>query len=597
MHNAKHSLKRSMLSFFLLYILFPITALLALGVCVEHKSASIALETSVTGYFKQISNVCSQHTNNLSTLLSLLQDSETIRTKLTELHKNPNPTDLKATSIAEISDTPLTYNNCFNNFSVNAVAIFSDTTLVYYSIQDESVDLPLERMRSVNTIVANTEYKEGQFVTDVGHQSAYAYYVQDYQNIYNGRYYGKIIIELLPIASNIPSAGGTYLPASDHSLDLEACPSAKYYLCDKNQLVIFSNDSSCIGGLLSMHNSVLALSTDLMEFEGKYCWSTPLSDADLTLYITADKSDFPVSINYLPFALLGSVLIVYFIIFFLIFRNFYSPLDQFFSYCSTVAAYDTPIPPAIELPYQEFSDVLYLHKKYAEQYAALQKQCQKLEREKADIRYQSLQSQMDPHFVFNILDIIGWKAAQNSSADVTTMINNLSDMLRYEIQTEEFKIPIRQEINHIQQYLSLRQLNTPEPFTYAINADAELLDKYFIPKLILQPLVENAIVHGIVPSGRTGNVQIDIWEDMDGIMCRITDNGVGFDPETVMRADTPVSEKHNHVALKNIQERLLMLYDRPYGLTIHSTPGAGTVATVYIPFDPIPQQQGVDFDV
>ena len=196
---------------------------------------------------------------------------------------------------------------------------------------------------------------------------------------------------------------------------------------------------------------------------------------------------------------------------------------------------------------------------------------------------------MDPHFLFNILDSIGWKAAESGSSDVSTMVQRLGEMLRSDLMfNDRQKLTLREELQYVQNYLILQKIRSgAEAFDYTINADDEILGLYYLPKLTLQPIVENCITHAFRGINRKGHIQINIWEDMDAVYCHIIDNGCGFDSDRYF--DQPATEapsNHgNHIALSNIQNRLRMLYGPEYGLTIKSVIDEGTTVIVRLPFD------------
>ncbi|MGE4549291.1 MAG: sensor histidine kinase [Intestinibacillus sp.] len=602
MHRPKHNENRSLLHsfvwFIILYVLIPGTALVCAGLLWNVQNQKNALLEESSSYYNEMAAVCEHHISYIGNLITILQDSNAIRDRLNALNLSPAGQAVESQAISDIISVPFTYQNCFNNFAINAVAVYFRDDLVYYTIPNNGVDLALERTKSIYGQNRDATYYDGHFVTASAEQAAYAYYIQDFKNIYNGRYYGKIVIEVAPIPSNLAQAGGSYLPASAYSLDLGAHPSTRYYLYNADQSIIFSSDTASVGQSVSgvMPAGESLGFTDLPQFGDGHTviYHAPLAKTGLTLYAVTDRKDFTIANNAvsIPFILL--VFALYILILVLALRNFYNPLKQVSAYCRAAAQYDRPIPPSFEPSYREIGEISELLMRNAKYTETLEEQGQRAEREHRETQIRALQAQMDPHFLFNMLDVIGWKAERSSSKDIRSMIDHLSEILRYEIKQDQSKISLQQEISYIHQYLSLQQLGGSHEFTYTVNADNDLLDQYYIPKLVLQPLVENAIVHGILQSDRPGDIQIDIWEDRDGIMCRVKDNGVGFDSSAVFGVPEAQPGRHNRIALNNVRKRLNMMYGEPYGLTISSTPGAGTVATIYIPFDPIPANGGAD---
>ena len=141
-------------------------------------------------------------------------------------------------------------------------------------------------------------------------------------------------------------------------------------------------------------------------------------------------------------------------------------------------------------------------------------------------------------------------------------------------------------MQYVKDYLALEQIRLAGRFTYTINVDEDLLSCR-IPKLSIQPIVENSIVHGFQNLSHPGTIEIQMWEDTDGLRCSIRDNGIGFDADGFFEhkpANQPDS-KHNHIALHNIQDRIHMLCGPQYGIHIRSIIGMGTEVMITFPID------------
>ena len=176
---------------------------------------------------------------------------------------------------------------------------------------------------------------------------------------------------------------------------------------------------------------------------------------------------------------------------------------------------------------------------------------------------------------------------QNNTVGIGDIIDSLGDILHNDIVfSGKNEITIAQELEYIRNYLNLQKIRFPDRFDYSIECDEDILN-FLIPKLSLQPIVENSVVHGVVPCQRHGFIHIQIWEEIDCIMCRVTDNGNGFDAERVLRElhETAVEAgtKRHHIALCNIQNRIQLNYGKSYGLTIVSELGHGAEITLTLP--------------
>lgn len=536
-------------------------------------------------YFLSIENVCDNHVRPIAEICSILKDESVIRDKLNSINLGKEKVPDTGIEIDGIISTPQTYRNFFRNYSINAITIYFQNQLIYYSLSDKTVDNALTRTTSIYQTERDIPHTIGEYIFNDNNAAPYAYWVQDYYNIYNGRYYGKIIIEINPIPSNKANNNPYYMVPTSHSLDLQLYPSTVYYLYGQNHRIVFSSLSESVGQDITgfIDEDVLNDSASIHITKNNIYSNKLIDQGRLKLMISLDRSDlsYPVPIAFI--LLVSSCIIIYILIHIIIYSRYSGALNKLEDFALIATLQANPIQPDAVAKYKETQDVFSAFAHYCNCYDMLNTKYTELRENQTKSQLNTLNEQIDPHFLFNILDIISWKAIQSNSDDVSSMIKYLSNILRFQIQHDESKISLRQEVNYIYQYLGLQKLSDSINFNYSIVADNDLLDKYYIPKLTLQPLVENSIRHGFKNLDRPGEIRVDIWEDIDGIICRVCDNGNGFTPCTLQHSDSD----GNGVALINIKKRLELLYGDPYTLSIESTPGAGTIATVYIPYDPI----------
>lgn len=199
-----------------------------------------------------------------------------------------------------------------------------------------------------------------------------------------------------------------------------------------------------------------------------------------------------------------------------------------------------------------------------------------------------LAAQINPHFVFNVLETINMRCVDAGLKEISHMVTDLAQLLRGNIGigSGNQKITFGQELKYVQYYLELQQSRFGENLSYSVEyADEELLE-YRLPRLTIQPLVENAIVHGLEPRRGLGWVKVRIWEEDSSVYVRIEDNGVGFAPDQLnLSEEEALSVRHNHIALPNILRRLRLFYGDLASLEIHSVPEAGTTVLLIIPID------------
>ena len=135
-------------------------------------------------------------------------------------------------------------------------------------------------------------------------------------------------------------------------------------------------------------------------------------------------------------------------------------------------------------------------------------------------------------------------------------------------------------------YLELQKERFGDSLNYSIDLESPEILQYSIPKLTIQPLVENSVVHGLEPKCGGGEVRISIWEEENAMYIRVKDNGVGFNASALPTEETAANSRHNHIALENIARRIQLLYGKNYGMSIHSVPGKGTQITISLPIKP-----------
>ena len=198
----------------------------------------------------------------------------------------------------------------------------------------------------------------------------------------------------------------------------------------------------------------------------------------------------------------------------------------------------------------------------------------------------ALQSQINPHFLYNTLDSIIWMAEGKKYEDVVLMTASLARLLRQSISNEDETVLIGQEIQYVKSYLTIQKMRYKDKLEFEINVDPSI-NSVHIVKLVLQPIVENAIYHGLKYKKSKGMLTVNGYQKDGNAVIEIADDGVGMDEETLNR----IFEKHkvnyrsNGVGVYNVQRRLCMYYGKEYGLSYKSEKGKGTTVTVVIPIE------------
>lgn len=198
---------------------------------------------------------------------------------------------------------------------------------------------------------------------------------------------------------------------------------------------------------------------------------------------------------------------------------------------------------------------------------------------------QALQSQMDPHFLFNVLNTIAWKAQMTDNEEIYQMVISLGELLKMNtVSKTTALIPLKDEIRYVRFYVYLQKMRFEDKITVDIQVDASLYD-YRIPCFCIQPLVENAIVHGLEPKKGPGHLIINIIPTSEHMEISVIDNGIGFAEMPDVQQIRPSStDSHTHVGLRNLDKRLELLYGESARLRISSTPNKCTTISFTVPY-------------
>ena len=203
---------------------------------------------------------------------------------------------------------------------------------------------------------------------------------------------------------------------------------------------------------------------------------------------------------------------------------------------------------------------------------------------KADLRL--LQEQIQPHFLYNTLDTIVWLIESNEPDEAVTMVVTLSDFFREILSKGKEFISIKEEEKHISSYLQIQEMRYRDILEYDIQLD-QVIYKYQILKLTLQPVVENALYHGIKYKRAKGCIHIHGEKEGDIIRLTVRDDGVGMDEEELTQLrrqiEKPCQETEKGFGLANVNERIHMYFGPEYGMKIQSRKGKGTTVEIVIP--------------
>lgn len=194
-----------------------------------------------------------------------------------------------------------------------------------------------------------------------------------------------------------------------------------------------------------------------------------------------------------------------------------------------------------------------------------------------------LQAQINPHFLYNTLDSIAILAESEREEDVVDMVTSLSTFFRNSLSDGQDIIPLRSEVAQATSYLEIQQIRYSDIMNYEIDVPEDIMD-CMVPKLILQPLIENALYHGIKNRRGRGTIRITGLREENDLLLKVRDNGAGIEPGHLRELQAGVFlERHGGLGLKNVSQRIRLYCGEGYGLQFWSEAGSGTEVTIRLP--------------
>jgi two-component system sensor histidine kinase YesM len=216
-----------------------------------------------------------------------------------------------------------------------------------------------------------------------------------------------------------------------------------------------------------------------------------------------------------------------------------------------------------------------------------QLQKERLKTRQRDAEFKMLASQINPHFLYNTLETIRMKARASGESDIEELVKMLAKILRNSVQVGNGEVTITSEIKFLVYYLKIQQYRFGERIQYHINIEKELENKLILP-LIMQPIVENSIVHGLESKEGIGNITIKISKkDESNISILVEDDGLGIESnkleDIIHSLDDFETIKTTHIGISNVHQRVRLHYGELYGIQLSSEIGVGTRVVIIIP--------------
>ena len=236
-------------------------------------------------------------------------------------------------------------------------------------------------------------------------------------------------------------------------------------------------------------------------------------------------------------------------------------------------------------PVHGSKEMIALSDSFGHMVGRIQDLMEKVRREEITLRkteLKALQAQINPHFLYNTLDAIGWMCEEERSKDAVEMVNALARLFRISISKGHELIPIGKEVEHARSYLMIQNFRYKNQFTYSFDIEEECLP-YLCNKITLQPIIENAIYHGINRMVDEGEIRIRIYGEGDDIVFSVSDNGVGMSKEQCGSILKSEPGDQTGIGIKNVNDRIKIYFGEEYGITIESEPDEGTCVSIRMP--------------
>lgn len=236
--------------------------------------------------------------------------------------------------------------------------------------------------------------------------------------------------------------------------------------------------------------------------------------------------------------------------------------------------------------YEDICQTVESVKQLIEENYSAKVQKEELKRKQKEMQFEMLSSQINPHFLYNTLETIRMKAYCNGETELAGVVKKLSKLLRRNLEVSDRSVSLASELEMIEAYLTIQKFRFGERISYHIENEIES-EKYYLLPLLLQPIVENAFIHGLEAKQGSGKIVCSIKEQNHCLKIAISDNGLGISKERLQQIQRSLQgeqiEERNRVGLKNINERIKLYYGDMYGITIESIEDQGTTVTIVLP--------------
>ena len=245
-----------------------------------------------------------------------------------------------------------------------------------------------------------------------------------------------------------------------------------------------------------------------------------------------------------------------------------------------------------------FRETAYISNQFNEMMGHIRRlisEVQKAEEERSAAELASLQAQIRPHFIYNTLENINMALIIRGQRDISGVVRDLGDIMRYNLNPQRKEVSLEEDMEQVEKYLHIQQFRFGKKLNYKISL-APSTRHLIIEKLLIQPLVENSVIHGVGSRQQGGTVCIESWQEDECLCIRIADDGVGFHPDKAQVAHSVwLFGKGGHIGMNNVQRRIEYRYGKEYGLRFE-TVEKGTSIVIVLPVTEEENERNVPSD-
>ena len=525
--------------------------------------------------------------NSIDEVYRLVRYCQTDSNIANYIEHNPNPG-----SVLSVSTYDSFYEECSRNSSYNympRIAIVSQehylqvVTATYSSTADLATLIPelpyYEELLTADDydfspgIVSDPFHRAGRKVLPVIRPITYQY---------NNRQAGYLFIEI--------SADLFTIPLKDYS-----CPSDSFlylsiaghtYIYENGGLQEFTPEYSILDDLstYSLTGTTQISKIHSATMGEQILVTTPLNMPDCYLSQSishAERTNQAVLFMGILACILIGILSIGVVLMLLMNRMITVPVSRLQTRMVRIAGGDFSRDPSVEWDH-ELGDIGRGINDLSENVSELMEKRLEDEKQKQDLEYKMLQSQINPHFLYNTLDAIAWMCEDGKNEDAEEMVTALARLFRISISKGHELIPIEKEVEHAKSYLKIENYRYKNKFTYSFEVEESCLS-YLCNKITLQPIIENAIYHGVKQMIDEGEIWIRIFEDGEDIIFQVEDNGIGMTEEQCREILHKEPGDRTGIGIKNVNDRIKIYFGSNYGLNITSELDEGTCVTIRMP--------------